>query len=589
MKVLNSTKIGILLAFLFLSFIEYAQPLNNDCSNAIELTMNTNCVPTPGDVNSATWFTPECADEFSLGDGDVWYSYTASSTGAKVSVDGLTDFTPIIEMFEGDCSSLSSLGCYSDPSYGIVASKGYLNLTIGNTYLIRVSGVWSFGDTQFEICVKELAIKPTCGTNSILASDDCASAEKFCNMNGYCGNTKIYDAVNEPNGYTPQTWTELDTELNTYLFSIENNSFSLITPTNSTINLNLWVYNCDNSDGIQFALLDMPSCGSPLVQVVDVRKSLIETGLIDYHELSFDGLTPNQNYYFMVDGSLGAACEYSIGLPPNSGLTEDVVADISSTDICLDESVTLTATGGSGNYTWTSTNDIADLDATNLATATSTPTSIGTKSYSVIDAEVNPLCPINNQASLSLTVHEPVSVDFQADILSGPSPLSVNFTNLSADLSNSSWDFGNGDISIDQDPTALFFNQGSYDVTLNVNDPYCNSTLTKPNYITVVDEVISEDALIYYIPNSFSPNRSDANNDIFTPIFTSGFDPSSYEFKVFDRWGGMVFESTNVNVGWNGEINGKEASPGGYTWIINFKELNSDNPKTITGYVTLLR
>lgn len=576
--------------FFFFSFSQFAQPINNDCENAIDLTINATCVPTLGDVNSSTWFTPECADEFTMGDGDVWYKYTATSTSVKISVDGLTDFTPIIEMFEGDCSSLSSLGCYSDPSYGIVASKGYLNLTIGNTYLIRVSSVWSFGDTQFEICLKELAVKPNCGPNSILASDDCANAEKFCNINGYCGNTKVYDAINEPNGYSPQTWPELDTELGTYLFSIENNSFSVITPTNSSINLNLWVYNCDNSDGIQFAILDMPSCGSPLVEVIGVNKGLSETGLIDYHELSFSGLTPNQDYYFMVDGSLGTSCEYTIGLPPNSGLPEEVSANISTTDICLDESATLTATGGSGNYTWTSTNDIADLDATNLATATSTPLTSGTKQYSVTDAEVNPLCPVNSNANLTLTVHETISVDFQANILSGPSPQTINFTNLSSDFSNSNWDFGNGEVSIDQDPSVLFVKQGSYDVTLIASNDYCSSTLTKTNYITITsEEIITEDELIYYIPNSFTPNLSDDNNDLFTPVFTSGYNPSSYSFKIFDRWGTVVFESTTPNIGWNGKYKNKPCPPGSYIWQLHFQESEKDTPHSPTGNLNLIR
>jgi len=57
--------------------------------------------------------------------------------------------------------------------------------------------------------------------------------------------------------------------------------------------------------------------------------------------------------------------------------------------------------------------------------------------------------------------------------------------------------------------------------------------------------------LVYFIPNTFTPN-GDKKKPYFLPVFTSGIDPYSYSFLVFDRWGNVLFESHDARVGWDG-------------------------------------
>lgn len=68
-----------------------------------------------------------------------------------------------------------------------------------------------------------------------------------------------------------------------------------------------------------------------------------------------------------------------------------------------------------------------------------------------------------------------------------------------------------------------------------------------------------------YVPNAFTPN-GDGKNDIFRPI-TVGISLFKY-FRVFNRYGQLMFETTKPFEGWNGYQNGKIASSGTYVWEV---------------------
>jgi hypothetical protein len=73
-----------------------------------------------------------------------------------------------------------------------------------------------------------------------------------------------------------------------------------------------------------------------------------------------------------------------------------------------------------------------------------------------------------------------------------------------------------------------------------------------------------------YFPNVFDPEKGVFPNDFFT-----GFaGPAAIEIRllrVYDRWGGHVFEASNIplnepSLGWNGKIGGRDGAVGVYTW-----------------------
>lgn len=88
-----------------------------------------------------------------------------------------------------------------------------------------------------------------------------------------------------------------------------------------------------------------------------------------------------------------------------------------------------------------------------------------------------------------------------------------------------------------------------------------------------------------YVPTAFSPN-GDGKNDKFIP-FPVGIKSLNY-FRVFNRWGQLVFSTTTLNQGWDGTLGGKEQGSGVYVWMA---EGISNVGKVITkkGTVTLIR
>ncbi|MDX1652570.1 MAG: gliding motility-associated C-terminal domain-containing protein, partial [Brumimicrobium sp.] len=97
--------------------------------------------------------------------------------------------------------------------------------------------------------------------------------------------------------------------------------------------------------------------------------------------------------------------------------------------------------------------------------------------------------------------------------------------------------------------------------------------------------------LIYYVPNTFTPDN-DNFNEVFKPIFTSGFDPFDYKLLIFNRWGEIIFESNNAEVGWDGTYGADSeqiVKDGTYVWKIIFKTKINDERKEIVGHVNVLR
>jgi hypothetical protein len=87
-----------------------------------------------------------------------------------------------------------------------------------------------------------------------------------------------------------------------------------------------------------------------------------------------------------------------------------------------------------------------------------------------------------------------------------------------------------------------------------------------------------------FIPNAFSPN-GDNENDV---LFVRGQLIEGMLFRIFDRWGEMVFESTDRTIGWDGTFRGKQLDPDVYDYYL--KAVCVDGAESIIkGNITLMR
>jgi gliding motility-associated-like protein len=89
----------------------------------------------------------------------------------------------------------------------------------------------------------------------------------------------------------------------------------------------------------------------------------------------------------------------------------------------------------------------------------------------------------------------------------------------------------------------------------------------------------------YYLPNAFTPN-GDSRNDIFFPT-PVGIRSTEY-FRVFDRYGALMYQTREWLKGWDGKLKGKPASSGTYVWMIKGIDVNGSVVE-MKGTVILLR
>lgn len=199
----------------------------------------------------------------------------------------------------------------------------------------------------------------------------------------------------------------------------------------------------------------------------------------------------------------------------------------------------------------------------------------------------------DNGCSNSLTYEDYICVDsnpiadFEASsyVISELDP-SIDFLNTSSGATSFEWDFGNGDISYGIDTSIVYPSEpGSYEIQLIA---YTENGCVD----TTWQSVIIYEELIYYIPNTFTPD-GDLVNQTFQPVFTSGHDPYDFEMLIFNRWGEVIFETHDPEIGWDGSYgNSTEYSycpDGTYTWKIAFKVKRHDENVIIHGHVNLIR
>jgi gliding motility-associated-like protein len=89
----------------------------------------------------------------------------------------------------------------------------------------------------------------------------------------------------------------------------------------------------------------------------------------------------------------------------------------------------------------------------------------------------------------------------------------------------------------------------------------------------------------HWVPNAFTPN-GDGLNDCFGPVITN-FNRDSFEFYISDRWGNVIYQSTDYDACWDGRVNG-QLKLGTYTWRLVYRGRFNGYQEHF-GYVQVLR
>lgn len=273
--------------------------------------------------------------------------------------------------------------------------------------------------------------------------------------------------------------------------------------------------------------------------------------------------------------SLPASGTVTVNPLPIVTFTSDIVEG------CAPLGVTFTATDQTNaTYTWTTSNA---LTGTGASTTLVFPAG-GTYDVTLAATTING-CFSSSSIANYIYVENLPDANFESPIgVFTNEAQYVQFSNFSTGATNYVWSFGDGATSTDFEPSHIFQNtMGGYTIHLTaLTDLNCMDSMS-----VSIGYQYNE---LYYIPNSFTPD-GDQNNQVFLPIFYSGYDPMNFEFTVFNRWGEIVFETHNVEYGWDGSVGeeGLDAQEGTYTYRIVFKNPDLDERIVVTGTVNLIR
>ncbi|TXF77636.1 T9SS type A sorting domain-containing protein [Chryseobacterium sp.] len=376
-RVVPTNAIGDATGCTEISFATPAIPANDECSNAVALTVNSNDVCATG--SSAAGNTLGATESLAatpctgVSNDDVWYSFVATSPSHVITLSnivstGVTSTTDMyFQVLSGSCGALTSVLC-SDPNANMVTG-----LTVGQTYYVRVYTVAVAGaSASFTICVTTPPPPP--------ANDNCVNAVTLVPSNtSLCA--------------SPVSGTTLSA----------TDSGVAIAPCTGTADDDVWYSFVATSTAHTVLIYNVVSVGttsstSLYLQVMSGSCGTLSSVTCDTSYTTptvLTGLTVGQTYYVRVYNSVAgsaAANTFSICI-------------ITPTTPLNDECSTATSLTVSGTSTCTSAISGSTLNATDsgIAVAPCTGTPNDDVWYSFVAANSSHIVTLSNVVSVGTT------------------------------------------------------------------------------------------------------------------------------------------------------------------------------------------
>jgi len=189
----------------------------------------------------------------------------------------------------------------------------------------------------------------------------------------------------------------------------------------------------------------------------------------------------------------------------------------------------------------------------------------------------------SDTASIQVNLDNAFKASFQAPAEVCPKDV-MKITNTSTGkIANWQWDFGDGTSSLAQAPDPHLFPDTwkgqTYQVRLVVkNYQGCYDTVSMP--------VVRLQSCFITVPNAFTPN-GDGKNDFLYPL--NAFMAQDLEFRVYNRYGQLVFMTRDWTHKWDGTIGGKPEPTGSYVWTLRYTDGSSGKTFFLRGSTVLIR
>lgn len=259
----------------------------------------------------------------------------------------------------------------------------------------------------------------------------------------------------------------------------------------------------------------------------------------------------------------------TVGNPPPVGVSP-------SQTICLGNYVTLSASGGI-SYSWAPSTGLSNP---NFQNPIANPTV--TTQYSVTITTLTSIgdtCKFMLVTNVNVTQVSAIPIQIAANpdtvVAGGTSVLTLTATPNAI----ATW-YPGGTTSPSTGYTVTTMPPRTTTYTVVIQRGPCSETLTVTVWV-IEDGCESSDV---FIPNTFTPN-GDGSNDL---MFARGSKIQEMYFAIYNRWGELVFETSDKNVGWDGTFKGRPADVGVFGYYIKFKCYNGlESFKK--GNITLIR
>ncbi len=530
-------------------------------------------------INGATWVSPANAAYGCFAEG-TGYHYEWSTSESTEDISNLAAGTYTVTVNDGNCCSATDVititepltlntsvtntdvGCYgnSDGSGTVNASGGtspysyQWDSNAGNQTTQTATGL-----SQGTYYVTVTDNNGCTGIDSVLVSEPTPLSSSASSSDALCsGDNTGMVSVNASGGSTPYTYTWSSGGANAS-DSLLMAGWYFVTITDSN--------GCVTVDS---ALVGEPAPLSPsIISSTDAScygdcdgsvTLSCSGGTSPYSYDWSDSQTGSSatglcagTYYVTISDSNNCDTVISMLISEPSPLISSISPD---TFICLGESITLFVQA-TGSLLWSTGDTNSSINVSPSVNS----------SYEIIVSNA----PCSDTAVVNVSVYPPLSVEAGNDTTIGK---------------------GGSAILNGSGGSNLYWWPSTGLSCTNCPGPVASPTVTTTYYLSdsticaSVDSVTVyvNDSKEIYLPNIFSPN-GDGNNDVF---YVRGSGIESARMIIYDRWGNKIFESPDINIGWDGTYKEKPVNAGVFVYLVTVTFFDGDE-KQYKGNITLLR
>ncbi|MCB9174100.1 MAG: gliding motility-associated C-terminal domain-containing protein [Flavobacteriales bacterium] len=539
----------------------------NSCSNTGNITVTVNPLPIPS--ISGTSMICSGTSTTLTASGGTSYSWNNGASTPTITVSPAADSTYLVTVTDGNnCSDTTSttVQVVSNPSGVITSSNGTNFLCSGNSFTLTATGggtyLWNTGST-----LDSLVVSPAADSTYDVIVDvgGCKDTVYFAVTVNSLPTVVITGNATICNG---QTTTLTASGGTSYLWNNSSTNDSIVVSPTSTTTYNVTVTDansCSNTSSQVVTVNALPIVAiSGASSVCNGQSTILTASGGSTYVWSNAQTTPtvnvsptvnSTNYQVVATGSNGCkdSTQHVVNVIP-----KPVAAISGNSSVCFGNVLALTASGGT-SYLWDTGDTIANINVapTDTITYTVIVSANGCSDTTNTTVNVIPLPTINAYSDTTIILG-------QSAVISASSATPFTWSPNEA-------------ISCTNCPSPT--------VNPTETTTYCVATTKNgcPNTscVTVTVDNICGDL---FVPNAFSPNGDGSNDCVM--VYSNCL--QEVLFRIYSRWGVMLFESDKIDGCWDGTYNGSEMNTGVYVFTVKAKLINGDDAE-LKGNVTLFR